>query len=73
MADDLNVALEKIQAEFRAFGPNGEDTARLLAAIEAVLELADEWADSAAIEGPDLLVREAISRELTKGESDERA
>jgi hypothetical protein len=38
--------------------------ARLLSALDRVLELAGEWGDSAAIEGPDLLIREAIRAAL---------
>ena len=37
MADPLTAELDRIARELRTFGANGQDTARLLAAVEVIL------------------------------------
>jgi hypothetical protein len=76
LTDDLTAELDRIAAETRTFGASGEDTALLLAAVEAVLALADEWeATAATLDGGTARAnalldctasfREAITREIT--------
>lgn len=49
MADDQATAkLERIRAELRTFGASDDDAGRLLAALDAVLKLADGFNASAA-------------------------
>lgn len=45
---DLTAELDRIAAELRTSGASDADTARLLAVVEAVLKLADEWGAEAA-------------------------
>lgn len=47
MPDDLTAALNRIGA-LRTSGASDDDTRRLLAAVEAVLKLADDWKREAA-------------------------
>jgi hypothetical protein len=71
MADDLTAALNRISAELRTSGASDEDTARLLAAVEKVLELTDGpiGLEGRGLPGDGLAVRravrEVITRELT--------
>jgi hypothetical protein len=44
-----------------------QDVPWLLAAVDAVLALADQWADSAAIECPGIAIREAVLAALGEG------
>lgn len=68
MSGELTCILASIQEraegpmrKFRDVDASQRDVPRLLAAIEAVLKLADEWEDSAVIEYPSGPLREAIT------------
>ena len=77
--DDPAAALAGIRSELRTFGATYYDTARLLAAVEAALKLADEWTEGSHSTGSALdedrgwvraacggKIREAITRELAR-------
>lgn len=73
MPDDLTAELDRISAELRTSGASDEDARRLLAAVEAVLKLADEAEPVARDYGGEPIwwsltpaeIREAITRELS--------